>query len=89
MFVIYEEFFRYIGTYSRSTALGYVNTEDEARYTCYKLNKSVEGKNELNSMGYWRYYYERIDQYIGIEAAATPKDNIIEDEYDNIESLDL
>ena len=64
MFVIYEEIFRYIGTYSRSTALGYVNTEDEARYTCYKLNKSVEGKNELNSMGYWRYYYERIEKFV-------------------------
>ena len=64
MFIIYEEIFRFVGSYSNSTELGYVETEDEARYICYKLNKSVESKNEASQMAHWRYYYERIEKFV-------------------------
>ena len=89
MFIIYEEIFRYVGNYSRSTILGYVNTEDEARYTCYKLNKSVQGKNELNSMGQWRYYFERIDKFMSMDNVDTEEVEVLEDEENNLEDLDL
>ena len=63
MYMIYEEIFRYVGSYSRSTELGYVNTEEEAQSICESLNKSVEEKNDINTMGYWRYYFEEIKPF--------------------------
>ena len=36
-------------------------------YLLYLKYQSVEGKNELNTMGYWRYYFERIDKFMNMD----------------------
>lgn len=63
MFMIYEEIFRYIGGCSSFTELGYVKTKDEALAICEKLNNRVKGKNEVNTMASWRYYFEEIKEF--------------------------
>lgn len=62
MFIIYEEKFRYITQDTTSMELGFVDTEEKAIEHCTKLNKSVEGKNKINTMANWRYYYKKINR---------------------------
>ena len=51
---------------SSRTTLGYVETEEEAKEICNKLNSNMREKNELNSFG-WKSYSFKVLKHLSID----------------------
>lgn len=66
MFIIYEDIFRYMSGNLTRTPIGYVETEEEAKEICNKLDSNMREKNELNSFG-WKSYSFKVLKQLSID----------------------
>ena len=60
MYIIYEDIFRYMSGNLSRTPIGYVETEEEAKEICDKLDSNMKEKNEINTFGWKSYSFKAI-----------------------------